>query len=81
MEKYPDVDDVASAYLDSSTSEPWDQTLPLPPKLSPEEESKLWLKLDLRLLPILGLMYLMSYMDRCATVPPSVQLILILFAF
>ena len=72
MEKIPNVNDVASACLDNSTSEPLDPTLPLPPELSPEEERKLWLKIDLRLLPILGLMYLMSYMDRCAAVPPSV---------
>ncbi|KIK70108.1 hypothetical protein GYMLUDRAFT_187714 [Collybiopsis luxurians FD-317 M1] len=38
--------------------------LPPPPKLSEEEERKLWRKIDLRLMPILCIMYLMSFMDR-----------------
>uniref|UniRef100_A0A8H7XRE6 MFS general substrate transporter n=1 Tax=Psilocybe cubensis TaxID=181762 RepID=A0A8H7XRE6_PSICU len=41
-----------------------DTTLPPPPKLTPEEESRLWQKVDLRLMPILALMYLLSFMDR-----------------
>ena len=32
--------------------------------LSPEEERKLWRKIDIRLLPIISLMYLFSFMDR-----------------
>ncbi len=35
-----------------------------PPTLTPEEENRLWRKLDLRLLPILSLLYLFSFMDR-----------------
>ncbi|KAE9396024.1 MFS general substrate transporter [Gymnopus androsaceus JB14] len=38
--------------------------LPPPPTLSKEDERKLWRKIDLRLMPILCLMYLMSFMDR-----------------
>jgi hypothetical protein len=38
--------------------------LPPPPTLSKEEERKLWRKIDLRLMPMLCLMYLMSFMDR-----------------
>ena len=38
--------------------------LPPPPALSKEEERKLWLKIDFRLMPILCVMYLMSFMDR-----------------
>ncbi|KAK2466573.1 hypothetical protein APHAL10511_001435 [Amanita phalloides] len=38
--------------------------LPLPPVLSPEQERKLWRKIDIRLMPILSLMYLLSFMDR-----------------
>ncbi|KAF8585716.1 MFS general substrate transporter [Ramaria rubella] len=41
-----------------------DSTLPPPPKLTPAEEHKLYRKLDLRLMPILSLMYLLSFMDR-----------------
>ncbi|KAF9075372.1 MFS general substrate transporter [Rhodocollybia butyracea] len=42
----------------------YDNQLPPPPVLSEEEERKLWRKIDLRLMPILCLMYLMSFMDR-----------------
>jgi len=38
--------------------------LPPPPSLSKEDERKLWRKIDLRLMPILCVMYLMSFMDR-----------------
>ncbi|KAK7685745.1 hypothetical protein QCA50_011091 [Cerrena zonata] len=41
-----------------------DTTLPPPPKLTPEEEKKLWRKIDMRLMPILTLMYLFSFLDR-----------------
>ncbi|KAJ7713460.1 MFS general substrate transporter [Mycena olivaceomarginata] len=41
-----------------------DSTLPPPPSLSDEEERKLWRKVDLRLMPILSLMYLLSFLDR-----------------
>ncbi|EJU06610.1 MFS general substrate transporter [Dacryopinax primogenitus] len=39
-------------------------TLPPPPKLSPEEELRLYRKIDRRLMPILSLMYLLSFLDR-----------------
>jgi len=35
-----------------------------PPTLTAEEERRLWRKIDLRLLPILAIMYLLSFMDR-----------------
>ncbi|KAJ3926074.1 MAG: major facilitator superfamily domain-containing protein [Lentinula lateritia] len=38
--------------------------LPPPPDLSQEDERKLWWKIDLRLMPILCVIYLMSFMDR-----------------
>ncbi|KJA21329.1 hypothetical protein HYPSUDRAFT_140840 [Hypholoma sublateritium FD-334 SS-4] len=38
--------------------------LPPPPTLTEEEERKLWRKVDLRLMPILSLMYLLSFLDR-----------------
>jgi hypothetical protein len=41
-----------------------DTSLPPPPALTEEEEKKLWRKVDLRLMPILALMYLLSFMDR-----------------
>ncbi|KAJ7091872.1 MFS general substrate transporter [Mycena belliarum] len=41
-----------------------DSTLPPPPTLSTEEERLLWWKVDLRLMPILSLMYLVSFLDR-----------------
>lgn len=39
-------------------------SLPPPPQLSPEEEKRLWRKIDTRLMPILAIMYLMSFLDR-----------------
>jgi hypothetical protein len=41
-----------------------ESTLPPPPDLTPEQEKKLWRKIDLRLMPILSLMYLFSFLDR-----------------
>jgi hypothetical protein len=38
--------------------------LPEAPELSPEQEAKLWRKIDWRLMPMLSLMYLMSFLDR-----------------
>ena len=40
-----------------------------PPVLTPEQEKKLWRKVDMRILPILTIMYLCSFMDRGE--PPS----------
>ena len=41
-----------------------DSKLPPPPKLTPEQEKKLYHKVDLWLMPILTLMYLFSFLDR-----------------
>ena len=38
--------------------------LPPPPTLSAAEEKKLYRRIDLRLMPILTLMYLCSFLDR-----------------
>jgi len=35
-----------------------------PRALTPEDEKRLWRKVDLRLMPILSVMYLFSFMDR-----------------
>ena len=43
-----------------------ESTLPPPPDLTPEQERRLWSKIDIQLLPILSLMYLMSFLDRGA---------------
>jgi len=34
------------------------------PSLTPEEEARIWRKIDLRLMPILALIYLFSFLDR-----------------
>ncbi|KIJ64854.1 hypothetical protein HYDPIDRAFT_132016 [Hydnomerulius pinastri MD-312] len=40
---------------------------PSVPTLTPEQEARLWRRIDLRLMPIITLMYLLSFMDRgCA---------------
>lgn len=41
-----------------------DSELPPPPVLTEEEEKRLYRKLDWRLMPILSLMYLFSFLDR-----------------
>jgi hypothetical protein len=41
-----------------------DSSLPPPPTLTVAEEKRLWRKVDMRLMPILALMYLLSFMDR-----------------
>ena len=41
-----------------------DSTLPPPPDLTPEQVKKLYRKIDMRLLPILSIMYLCSFLDR-----------------
>jgi hypothetical protein len=41
-----------------------DTDLPPQPVFTLEQEKKLWRKIDLRLMPILSLMYLFSFMDR-----------------
>lgn len=39
-------------------------SLPPPPTLTEAEEIKLYRKIDLRLMPILALLYLLSFIDR-----------------
>ena len=41
-----------------------ESNLPPPPTLTPEAECRLWRKVDIRLMPILTVMYLLSFMDR-----------------
>jgi hypothetical protein len=41
-----------------------ESTLPPPPELTVEEEKRLWRKIDLKLMPILTVVYLMSFIDR-----------------
>ncbi|XP_006457076.1 hypothetical protein AGABI2DRAFT_188790 [Agaricus bisporus var. bisporus H97] len=41
-----------------------ESTLPPPPKLTSKEEKRLWRKIDLKLMPILTVVYLVSFIDR-----------------
>ncbi len=41
-----------------------DDKLPPPPTLTPEEEKRLWRKIDMRFMPIVTLLYLFSFLDR-----------------
>jgi hypothetical protein len=54
--------DVELAVLETTVNN--GTTLLSPPELTPAQESKLWRKMDLRLLPILAFIFLMAYMDR-----------------
>ncbi|KAG1731485.1 MFS general substrate transporter [Suillus paluster] len=49
---------------DEERLEDLDLSLKNVPTLTPEQERKLWRKIDLRLIPILSLMYLLSFLDR-----------------
>ncbi|KAJ3514424.1 hypothetical protein NLJ89_g2392 [Agrocybe chaxingu] len=64
----PSLHEVVREKRDGSSSEDIDfggeSTLPPPPNLTEEEERKLWRKVDRRLMPILALMYLLSFLDR-----------------
>ncbi|KAF8651375.1 hypothetical protein AX16_004822 [Volvariella volvacea WC 439] len=48
----------------SGKSEYGEHGLPPPPTLTEEQEKKLWRKIDARLMPILTVMYLLSFLDR-----------------
>lgn len=48
-----------------------ESSLPSPPTLSTEEERRLWRKVDMRLMPILAVMYLFSFIDRGALYRPT----------
>lgn len=52
-----------------------DSTLPPPPELSLEEEKQLYRKIDLRLLPILSIMYLCSFLDRGQSSISNIQIL------
>lgn len=52
---------IETVSLSDSKSE---SALPPPPTLTPEQEKKLYRKIDLWLMPILTLMYLASFLDR-----------------
>ena len=48
----------------SETKDDAFQGIPPPPELSAEHQRRVWRKIDVRLLPILTLMYLCAYLDR-----------------
>jgi len=48
-----------------------ESSLPPPPTLTSEQERKLWRKVDIRLMPILSLMYLLSFLDRGSIFLPN----------
>ncbi len=67
--KLTDVDVVvkgASPPSELSQVPPYEEeiTFPPPPVLTPEEEARLWRKIDWRIMPILTMMYLFSFVDR-----------------
>lgn len=63
------IEKVEVAHVKSDDSEEvydfaGESSLPPPPKLTPEQERKLYRKIDLRIMPIVTLMYLFSFLDR-----------------
>ena len=68
-EKHLDVDlrvEDVSSKLPQSRVLPYsgEDALPLPPVLTPEEEKRLWRKIDWHIVPIITIMYLCSFVDR-----------------
>jgi hypothetical protein len=49
-------------HLSKGESNPVDSLTP--PTLTPKEEARAWRKVDIRLIPIVALLYLFSFMDR-----------------
>lgn len=58
------IETVSSAGSGNEIDFGGDSKLPPPPKLTPEQEAKLYRKVDLWLMPILTVMYLFSFLDR-----------------
>ena len=57
--------DKQSTYIEHRLKSESDSTDSLrPPTLTPEEEARAWRKIDIRLMPILALLYLFSFLDR-----------------
>ncbi|KAG1847112.1 MFS general substrate transporter [Suillus tomentosus] len=60
------MDSISSEHNQRDEERPEDSVLDLKnvPVLTPEQEKKLWRKIDLRIMPILSLMYLLAFLDR-----------------
>lgn len=56
------ADKASAIYLERRTAASCDSLTP--PTLTPEEEAKVWRKIDVRLIPILALLYLFCFLDR-----------------
>lgn len=56
------ADKASAIYLERHTAASCDSLAP--PTLTPEEEAKIWRKIDVRLIPILALLYLFCFLDR-----------------
>lgn len=59
-----DADDVRQDHIAGEKSEAGLSFSRAPVLLIPKEESQLWRKVDLKLMPIIALMYLLCFMDR-----------------
>ncbi|KAG2141409.1 MFS general substrate transporter, partial [Suillus bovinus] len=60
------MNSISSEHNRCDEERPEDSVLDLKnvPVLTPEQEKKLWRKIDLRIMPILSLMYLLAFLDR-----------------
>ncbi|KAI6140588.1 MFS general substrate transporter [Pisolithus tinctorius] len=59
-----DADDVRQDHIAGEKSEAGLSFPRAPVLLTPKEESQLWRKVDLKLMPVIALMYLLCFMDR-----------------
>ncbi|KAI0767792.1 MFS general substrate transporter [Fomes fomentarius] len=58
----PEKEDAIEALIEEAHSP--EDSLPLPPVYTAEQEARLWRKIDIRFMPIVTLMYLCSFLDR-----------------
>ncbi|KZT63330.1 hypothetical protein DAEQUDRAFT_770719 [Daedalea quercina L-15889] len=59
-----ELDTVQTAHVLTECERDVGTELPSGPTLSPEQQRRLWRKVDMRILPILSVMYLCCYLDR-----------------
>jgi len=60
----PDLNSIDSKQHDGGRLEYSSPNLQNVPLLTPEQEKKLWRKVDMRLIPMLSVIYLLAFLDR-----------------
>ena len=71
MSDSPSIKEYPTTGSSHTVASDGDATLPPAPTLTPDQQRKLYRKLDLRLMPILSVMYLLASMDGGTYPPPA----------